>query len=217
MLYRVLAVVIGYCFGLFQTAYLLGRRKGIDIRREGSGNAGTTNALRTMGVRAGLIVMAGDILKCILAVLTVWLLAGRAHPEIDYLLRVWTGLGCIAGHNYPFYMGFRGGKGMACTAGLINSISLVLTGIGLALFFGLLALTHYVSLCSLSVGVMFFIGTVVMGQTGHFHMAQPQLTEMYIVTAVIVAEMFFRHRENIKRLLRGTERKTYILKGAKNK
>ena len=79
MAYRILCLVIGYVFGLFQTGYLYGKQQGIDIRKVGSGNAGTTNALRAMGPKAGAIVMAGDILKCLFAILLTWFLFGRNH------------------------------------------------------------------------------------------------------------------------------------------
>ena len=207
---RIISLLIGYGCGLFQTSYIYGRMQGIDIREKGSGNAGTTNALRTLGKKAGIIVMVGDIVKCILAAVIVWLLFGRNHPELDYLLRTWAGFGCIMGHNYPFYMGFRGGKGVACTAGFINTISWQMTIIGNILFFSNLFITHYVSLGSLMVGVMLLIGTIIMGQLGMFHLSGPAQLEMYVVVAVITLQIFIRHRENIKRLLNGTERKTYL-------
>ncbi len=212
---RILSLAVGYVFGLFQTGYLYGKSQGIDIRKEGSGNAGTTNALRTLGKKAGLIVMIGDLLKCILAILLVRLLFGRTHPEIDYLLRVYAGIGAILGHNYPFYMNYKGGKGVACTSGLIISISPVMTVIGIILFFGTITLTHYVSLASLIIGLEFVIGTIVLGQMGAFHMSTGHLIEMYILMILIVAEMYYRHRSNIKALLNGTERKTYIFKRGK--
>ncbi len=207
---RIAALVIGYAFGLIQTSYIYGKMKGIDIRTRGSGNAGTTNALRTLGLKAGAIVMIGDIVKCIAAILLVRLLFVRRFPELDYLLRAYAGLGCILGHNYPVTLGFRGGKGVACTAGYINSISLVMTIIGNLLFFGTVALTHYVSLASLLVGAMLMIGTVIRGQTGMLELGGSGLAELYAVTAVITGLMYFQHRGNILRLIRGEERKTYI-------
>ena len=212
---RIAALLIGYLFGLFQTSYIYGKIHGFDIRDKGSGNAGTTNALRTMGVKVGILVMVGDIVKCILAVLLVWFLFGRQHPEIDFLLRTYTGLGAILGHNFPFYMGFKGGKGVACMAGIINTISLPMTILGNILFFGTIALIHYVSLASLLVGAEFLIGTIISGQLGLFHMEQPRLIEMYFIVAAIVGLIVYQHRGNIKRLLQHTERKTYIFK--KNK
>ena len=104
---RVICLLIGYVFGLFQTAYFYGKTKGIDIRKYGSGNAGTTNALRVLGTKAGLIVFAGDCLKCIIAVCITRALFSTGHPENIYLLCLYTGAGAIIGHNFPFYMGGR--------------------------------------------------------------------------------------------------------------
>jgi glycerol-3-phosphate acyltransferase PlsY len=209
---RLIVLLIGYAFGLFQTSYIYGRLHGIDIRKTGSGNAGTTNALRTLGKKAGIIVMIGDIVKCILAVVVVYFLFGRKQPEIDYLLRVYTGFGAILGHNFPFYMGFKGGKGVASMAGVINTISLPITIIGNISFFSTIAITHYVSLASLIVAAEFLIGTIIQGQLGMFHMNQAHLIEMYIVVGAIVGLVVFQHRGNIHRLLTNTERKTYIFK-----
>ena len=83
---RVICVLIGYLFGLFQTAYFYGRAHGIDIRQHGSGNSGTTNALRVLGTKAGLIVFAGDCLKCMAAVGITRLVFGGSHPDMIYLL-----------------------------------------------------------------------------------------------------------------------------------
>ena len=118
---RLLSLLIGYCFGLFQTSYFYGKLHGVDIRTMGSGNAGTTNALRSLGAKAGLITLAGDVCKCILAVLVMYLLIGKNHPEILPLLKVYTAFGVIIGHDFPFYMHFRGGKGIAATGGMILS------------------------------------------------------------------------------------------------
>ena len=107
---RVYCVLIGYVFGLFQTAYFYGKCKGIDIRQVGSGNAGTTNTLRVLGTKAGLIVLAGDILKTMAAILIVKLLFKNTYPNIIYLLMLYTAMGAILGHNYPFYLKFKGGK-----------------------------------------------------------------------------------------------------------
>lgn len=115
MMERLVCVAIGYLFGLFQTAYIYGKLHGIDIRNYGSGNAGTTNTLRVLGTKAGLIVLAGDILKCILAIAAVRLLfAGGVHEDMYYLLAMYAALGAILGHDYPFYLGFKGGKGHCC-------------------------------------------------------------------------------------------------------
>lgn len=212
---RVICVVIGYVFGLFQTGYFYGKSKGIDIREHGSGNAGTTNTLRVLGTKAGLIVLVGDCLKCILAVLVARVLFGKDHPEMMFLLCVYTAAGAILGHNFPFYMKFKGGKGIAATAGLIISLHPVFIPMMLILFFGTFILTHYVSLGSLLVYVGLVAEMVICGQLGLFGMSQVYLNEMYLVTVLLAVMAFWKHRTNIGRLLRGEERKTYLFK--KNK
>ena len=182
---RVICVVIGYVFGLFQTGYFYGKSKGIDIRQHGSGNAGTTNTLRVLGTKAGLIVLVGDCVKCILAVLVARALFGKAHPEMMFLLCVYTAAGAILGHNFPFYMKFKGGKGIAATAGLIISLHPVFIPMMLILFFGTFILTHYVSLGSLLVYVGLVAEMVICGQLGLFEMSQAYLNEMYLVTVLL--------------------------------
>ena len=213
---RIACLVIGYLFGLFQTAYIYGKMHGIDIRQHGSGNAGTTNTLRILGTKAGLIVLVGDILKCIFAVVVCTLVFGKAHPEMVYLFKMYAAAGAILGHNFPFYLKFKGGKGIAATAGLILSFHPSFILMGVIVFFGIFFTTHYVSLGSLLVYAAFMIQIVISGQLGLFQgMTQPMLNEMYMIAAFLTAMAYYKHRENIKRLLKGEERKTYLIK--KNK
>ncbi len=207
---RVFCLLIGYVFGLFQTAYIYGRLHGIDIRNYGSGNAGTTNTLRVFGTKAGLLVLVGDIMKCVLAIVITGLIFGSSHPDEIYLLKMYTAAGAIIGHNFPFYLKFKGGKGIAATAGLILAFHPYLIPVGLALFFGAFFITHYVSLGSLLVYAGFLIGVIVLGQMGILGMSQPVLNEMYAVAVFLTVMAYWKHRENIKRLLHGTERKTYL-------
>ena len=213
---RIICLVIGYAFGLFQTAFFYGKAHGIDIRQHGSGNSGTTNALRVLGTKAGLIVFAGDCLKCVLAVVVARLLFGGSYGDGVYLLCLYAATGAILGHNFPFYMGFKGGKGIAATAGLILGFHPYFIIVGGLLFFVTFAITHYVSLGSLLLYAGFLIEMIVCGQLGVFGtMTQAQLYELYGVTAFLTIMAYWRHRENIVRLVRGEERKTYLFK--KNK
>ena len=213
---RIICLIIGYVFGLFQTAFFYGKAHGIDIRQHGSGNSGTTNALRVLGTKAGLIVFAGDCLKCMIAVWIVRLLFGASHPDTIYLLCLYTGAGAILGHNFPFYMGFKGGKGIAATAGLILSFHPYFIVMGVVMFFGAFLTTHYVSLGSLLVYAGFIIEMVICGQMGVFgELSQMQLFVMYAVAAFLTIMAYWKHRENIVRLIHGEERKTYLFK--KNK
>lgn len=207
---RIICLVIGYVFGLFQTAYIYGKLHGIDIRNYGSGNAGTTNTMRVLGTKAGLLVLFGDIVKCILAVVVTGLIFGRSHPDMIYLLKLYAAAGAILGHNFPFYLHFKGGKGIAATAGLILSFHPYLIPMGVILFFGAFFTTHYVSLGSLLVYAGFFIELVVLGQMGIFGMSQELLVEMYVIAGGLTVMAYYKHKDNIKRLLSGTERKTYL-------
>lgn len=210
---RIICLAIGYLFGLFQTAYIYGKLHGIDIRQHGSGNAGTTNTLRVLGKKAGLIVFAGDVLKCALAVVICSVIFGKSHSDMIYLLKLYAAAGAILGHNFPFYLKFKGGKGIAATAGLILSFHPSFLPVGIIVFSGVFLITHYVSLGSLLVYAAFMVQIVLSGQMGLFSgMTQGHLTELYIVAGFLTAMAYYKHRENIGRLIKGRERKTYLLK-----
>lgn len=204
---RVICLVIGYVFGLIQTGYIYGRMNNIDIRKHGSGNAGSTNALRTMGVKAGAITLLGDCFKCVAAVLVVRGIFAGSHADILPLLSLYAGFGAVLGHNYPFYLGFKGGKGIAATGGMILATDLRMAGICLLVFIVIVAVTRYVSLASLTITVLFVVELVIAGQFGEFGMSQAHLFEMYGIGVLFMFSAFFQHRANIKRLREGTENK----------
>lgn len=210
---RVLCLVIGYVFGLFQTGYFYGKMKGIDIRQHGSGNAGTTNALRTMGAKAGAITLIGDATKCILAVLVARILFADS-AEILPLLCLYAGVGAVLGHNFPFYLNFKGGKGIAATFGLALATDVRIALICAICFIIIVAITKYVSVGSLIMAAVFWLQLVFAGQSGKFGMTANHLTEMYVLGALFVVSAVFQHRANIQRLKNGTENKFSI--GKKN-
>ena len=203
---RIICLLIGYAFGLFQTGHIYGKIKRVDIRQHGSGNSGATNTLRVLGKKAAFLVFLGDALKMVFACLLIRGLFG-SRPEILYLLLLYTAFGVILGHNYPFYMGFKGGKGIAATGGLILALDYRLTLICLVIFIVTVALTQYVSLGSLLISTAFFVGMVYWGSRGDYGLAEHLLPEFYIVAFVIAAMAFWRHRANIVRLIKGTENK----------
>ena len=208
---RLICVMIGYVFGLFQTGYIYGKMHNIDIRKQGSGNAGTTNALRTMGWKAGLVTFRGDCFKCVFAVVIVHLLYGKTHADMIPLLAMYAGMGAVLGHNYPFYLKFKGGKGIAATAGLLVSTTNVwMVLICLVAFVAIVGITRYVSLGSLAVVIIYLVEVVVYGQMGGFGVAANYLCEMYAIAAFLMLSAFFKHRANIQRLLSGTENKLSV-------
>ena len=155
------------------------------------------------------------MLKCILAILLCGALFDASHPQEVYLLKLYAAAGAILGHNFPFYLHFKGGKGIAATAGLILAFHPYFIPVGVILFFGAFLTTHYVSLGSLLVYAGLMIQMVVCGQMGLFHAPQAILNEMYILTALLTALAYYKHRENIVRLVKGQERKTYLTKKKK--
>lgn len=217
---RIICLLIGYVFGLFQTGYIYGKSKGMDIREHGSGNSGATNTLRVLGTKAGLIVLLGDALKCIIATVLIHFIFGVKEPELDYLYRLYGAFGVILGHNFPFYLQFKGGKGIAATAGLILSFGPLYTVINLALFCLVFFTTHFVSVGSMLIYVGFLVETIILGQLGYLnHGIIPQnvLIEMYIIIFIMTVMAFVRHSKNINRLMHGEESKVYLTqKGKEN-
>lgn len=207
---RLACVLIGYVFGLFQTGYLYGRIKGIDIREHGSGNAGATNALRTLGKKAGAITFFGDCFKCVFAVVTVRFLFagyGESGENMGVLLGMYASMGVILGHNFPFYLNFKGGKGIAATAGLYVSLDPILMLIGATSFVAAVAVTKYVSVGSILVVIELLAGVLIYGFLGKWGLTQPHLYELYGITVFLTLLALYRHKKNIKGLLHGTERR----------
>lgn len=214
---RLICLIIGYACGLFQTSYIYGKMNGIDIRDYGSGNAGMTNALRTLGGKAAAITFAGDCLKCVVAVLIVRIIFGNSHGDYIRLLGLYAGAGTILGHNFPFYMKFRGGKGIAATGGLILSFDWRMTIVAAVIFLTVFLMTKYVSLGSIMIYIGFVAEMIILGQMGVFGMEQRYLTEMYAVAFVLMLLAFYKHRQNIVRLIHGEENKTYLKRKNKQK
>lgn len=207
---RIICLAVGYVCGLFQTSYIIGKMHKTDIREHGSGNAGTTNALRTFGRKAGALTLLGDLLKCVIAVLLARLIFRRTESDILPLLSVYAAAGCILGHNFPAYLNFRGGKGVAASVGFVLAFDWRIFVIGAVVFFALFFLTHYVSLCSLSAYVTALAVMLILGEMGAYGMDRPRTLEMYGVMAALTVLAFYKHRENIVRLVHGNENRIYL-------
>ncbi len=212
---RLVCILIGYAFGLFQTGYLVGKMYHTDIRAHGSGNAGTTNALRTFGKKAGALTLLGDCLKCVLAVVIAAAIFKNRCPDIVPLLKIYAAAGCVLGHNFPFYMGFKGGKGIAASTGMLIAVDWRIFVICFVIFFSLFFTLHYVSVCSMAAYLTALICFIIFGQMGHYGMDQTHLNEMYIVIAALTVMAFWRHRQNISRLMKHTESKVFLSKNKK--
>ena len=218
---RCFSLLIGLAFGLFQTGYIVGKANGIDLRNYGSGNSGTTNAVRVLGTGQGMLVLAGDALKTLAAMMIVYFTFGRMYPEMKLLLCMYAALGAVISHDFPFYMHFKGGKGIACTAGYCIGLCFFNPWIFIITFFVFLIpflTTHYVSLGSMLVYIALFAEFILYGQMQWFGLLDGQiydqniLIEIYVIMFILAALAIFLHRKNIVRLVKGEENKTYLVK-----
>ncbi len=196
----IICIVLGYIVGSFSTGYIIGIINHVDIREMGSGNAGTTNAFRTLGKKAGIITFIGDFLKAFLVVLLVRFVI-YSDVECVKLLELICGFGCVLGHNFPVWLKFHGGKGIAVTAGVFVAIDPLILPFGIPLFAILVLTTKYVSVGSLAVLTLFPIWNAVRFRDLSCYWAIVGVSCLYTAMA------FFQHRQNIKRLMNGTENK----------
>ena len=185
-------VVAGYLLGNISMGLIVSERYHMDIREHGSGNAGTTNVLRTLGWLPSVLTLVGDVLKSFLACMLGKWLAGAPGLLVG-------GFMAVVGHNWPAFSGFRGGKGMAASLGIIFALSwqMALGFLGLEVLVA--ALTGYVSVASLTTAVAF---PIVMGIV---YRNSPDFWMYFIFAILLAAAAIFSHRANIRRLLSGTE------------
>lgn len=186
----ILYSIVAYLLGSLPFALIVGKvGYNIDVREHGSRNLGATNAFRVLGVKAGSIVVVADILKGTIAVLIPFLF----HADV-YLLMI--GVFAVIGHTYPLFAKFRGGKAVATSAGIILGVSPLLFGILILTFLGSLYVTKYVSLASMISAIVALITTLIMQDIG-----------LFLVILTLAIFVFYRHRENIKRIKNKTEPK----------
>jgi len=192
---KIFVVLFSYFIGNLSTSVIVSKLwANIDIRDYGSGNAGTTNVLRTLGLKAALITLIGDILKGLIA---VWL--GKKVGGIDIALL--CGVAVIVGHNWPALFGFKGGKGIATAIGVIMQIQPLIGLVCIAVGILTIIKTKYVSLGSLLGICLAPFLLLLFVDWKHF-----------LFACILAALALFRHRSNIKRLIQGTESKVQLKK-----
>ena len=197
---RVLSFFIGYFIGCVQFAFIVGKIVGkIDIREHGSGNAGMTNVTRVLGAKAGLFVFVFDILKGLIAFnLCNFIFGGRLFSSgASALYGIYAGFGAIIGHDFPFYLKFKGGKGVATTLGFLLFVNPVIAIVTYIIGFIVAFLTKYISLSSLVMTALFLILMIIIKMP----------VESIIIMLIVTTLCYYQHRENIKRLIKGEERK----------
>ncbi|GAF24424.1 MULTISPECIES: glycerol-3-phosphate 1-O-acyltransferase PlsY [Shouchella] len=191
-------VLLSYLLGSVSFSYLIAKKiKKIDIRKEGSGNAGATNTLRVLGVGPAISVLLLDVLKGILPVVLAMLVTDAAF------VHVLTGLAAILGHNWPIYFGFRGGKGVATSIGVLVSLVFLPALLAGVVAIASIFITRYVSLGSLLFAVLTPVALVLLMLIPGF--SYP--FEYILFTVVLAIMSLWRHRTNVSRLLSGTENK----------
>lgn len=185
-----LLIILAYVIGSIPSGLVVGKlAKGIDIREHGSGNLGATNAFRTLGVKAGSVVVAADILKGTLAAALPYLLHVPIHPLL-------AGVAAVIGHVFPVFAKFKGGKAVATSGGVLLFYAPLLFVTMVAVFFVFLSLTKFVSLSSMLTGIYTIIYCL--------FVKDPYLL---IVVTLLTAFVIYRHRANIKRIMNKTEPK----------
>ena len=213
----VLVAVIGYLLGSINTSIIVGKFFGIDIRKHGSGNAGATNALRTLGAKPAIFTFAGDALKGVIACLIGravfgWNFEPGHALTIEGFLSVtaetgllFAGLGAIIGHNWPVYFGFKGGKGVLTSFAVLLMMDWRIALILLGVFIAVIALTRFVSLGSIIAAFLYPFFTLIPA----FNHGGAQFL---LASALVAFIIIFRHKANIGRLLSGTESKVFSKK-----
>lgn len=202
----IIVAIIAYLIGSVNFSVIISKKMaGFDVREKGSGNAGTTNMLRTVGKKAAAITLICDILKGVVAVL-VALLAGVIIKDLDKALLVQlAGVFVIIGHTFPIFFKFKGGKGIATSLGVLLMVNWQIGLICLVFALLLMALTRMVSVGSIAAAVLFPVLVIFINQ--NYIVAESSNWSYLIFSIVIALLVIFNHRTNLKRIFTGTENK----------
>ena len=199
MLQNSLTLLLCYLLGSIPTSFIIGKMvKGIDIRQYGSGNVGATNALRVLGIKIGVVTLIIDILKGYSAIL----LAKSLLNNPSNLMIILCGLAAILGHIFTIFLKFKGGKGVATSAGVFIGLISVPVIFALLVFVITVSISRYVSLGSIFAAITLFIAELFINIHNHF-----QDKEILIFVFLICTFIIYRHHANIKRLIAGNENK----------
>ena len=200
LFYTIAVGVVAYLIGSINSSILISKAvMGKDIRESGSGNAGATNMLRTMGKKYAIITLVIDILKGVVSLLLAKLAINFGAYEVSMYV---AGVAAVVGHNFPVFFGFKGGKGVATSLGVILLLDWKIGLITLVIALAIMAISKYVSLGSVMAALVFvIIQIVVMIATDSFDITR------LVCVVILGGLLIIRHRANIKRLLNGTENK----------
>ena len=202
----IVVAILAYLLGSISFSVIISKKMaGFDVREKGSGNAGSTNVLRTVGKKAAIITLICDILKGVVAIL-IALLAGKIIQGLDNALLVQiAGVFVILGHTFPVFFRFKGGKGIATSLGVLLMINWQIGLICLVFALILMIFTRRVSIGSIAAAILFPVLVLFINQN---YIVAESTNWSYLIFSVIVALfVIFNHRSNIKRILNGTESK----------
>ena len=201
MVAYIIIAIIAYLIGSVNFSVLISKKMaGFDVREKGSGNGGTTNVLRTVGKKAAALTLLADVLKGVVAIFIAWVVGKFAKSNPAILVQL-AALAVVLGHTFPVFFGFRGGKGIATSLGILLLLNWEIGLICLIFAVALMALTRMVSLGSISAAVLFPILTIFINE--HYLVAG----NYFIFGIIMAAFIIFNHRSNVKRILEGTENK----------
>ena len=197
----IIIAIIAYLVGSINFSIIISKRMaGFDVREKGSGNAGTTNMLRSVGVKAAAITLLCDILKGVVVILIAILIGNIVDGLDDALLVQLAGIFVIIGHTFPIFFGFKGGKGIATSLGVLLMINWQIGLICLVFALILMVITRMVSVGSIAAAILFPVLVIFIGQ----NYIVPVNNWSYLIFSIIVAILvLFNHRENLKRIFTG--------------
>lgn len=201
----IIIAIIAYAIGSINFSILISKKiAGFDVREKGSGNAGTTNMLRSVGKKAAAITLLCDILKGIVAIL-IALIAGKIVKNVDRAVLVQiAGILVVVGHTFPIFFEFKGGKGVATSLGVIMMINWKIGLICLVFALAIMAFSRMVSMGSIGAAILFPVLTLFINTN---FIVQASGMKYFIFSIILAAIVIFNHRENIKRIASGTENK----------
>lgn len=202
----IIVAIIAYLIGSINFSIIISKKlAGFDVRQKGSGNAGTTNVLRSVGKKAALITLICDILKGVVAI-GIALLFGNIVQNVDKALLVQlAGIFVVVGHTFPIFFGFKGGKGIATSLGILLMTNWQIGLICLVFALVLMAITRMVSVGSIAAAILFPVLVIFIDQ--NYIVPDANNWKYLIFSIVLCLIVLFNHRENIKRILNGTENK----------
>ena len=201
----IIIAIIAYAIGSINFSVLISRKMaGFDVREKGSGNAGTTNMLRSVGKKAAIITLLCDILKGIVAI-GIALIAGNIVKNVDKAVLVQiAGILVVVGHTFPIFFEFKGGKGVATSLGVIMMINWKIGLICLVFALAIMAFSRMVSMGSVGAAILFPVLTLFINTN---FIVQASGMKYFIFSVILAAIVIFNHRANIRRIANGTENK----------